>query len=473
MNWNARCGSAVFRPPPGKISRLGREKGLDSILGKDLSAELGRAEGAFYRFAENFLDPWVPIQLGIIIVVLLVSIGLGGWAERRLEPWLREVHGKRRLLRFLALLLRRTRWIVAVLLLALALIVIRATTLPSNGAIVGLAAALIGAWVAISVVSRFIHNRSFARLIAWTAWIVVALVITGALDEVTSALESAAIPVGTWRISIYDVVQATLVVAIVLWVAVLLGNVVEQRVAANPDLTPSLRVLIGKLARIVLLLVAGAVALAALGIDVTALTFFSGALGLGIGFGLQKVVSNFVSGIIILLDKSIKPGDTISLGDTYGWIKALRARFVSVSTRDGRSYLIPNEDFITQRVVNWSFTETLVRFDVEFGTSYGCDPHQVRRLAVEAAKGVDRVQERPPPVCHMTKMNDFSVDYILRFWITDPQNGVTNIKGAVLLAVWDAFKANGIEFPFPQQEITVKKPVDVQIRDNRQPQIRD
>ena len=440
---------------------------MQSIFGRDWSEDLGRAEGAFYRFLENFLDPWVPIQLGIIIAGLLVSVGLGGWAERRLEPWLREVHGKRRLLRFLALILRRTRWIVAALVLGVALIVIRATTLPSNGTIVGLAAALIAAWVAISVVSRFIRNRSFARLVAWVAWIVVALLITGVLDEVASALDAAAIPVGAWRISLYDVITATLVIAVVLWLALLLGNIAEQRVAANPDLTPSLRVLIGKLAKIVLLTVAFVVALAALGIDVTALSFFSGALGLGIGFGLQKVVSNFVSGIIILLDKSIKPGDTISLGETYGWIKALRARFVSVSTRDGRSYLIPNEDFITQRVVNWSFTETLVRFDVEFGTSYSCDPHQVRRLAVEAAKAVDRVQERPPPVCHMTKLNDFSVDYILRFWITDPQNGVTNIKGAVLLAIWDAFKAAGIEFPSPQQEITVKKPVDVNVRDGR------
>ncbi len=436
---------------------------LDSIFGSDWAAELGQAEDAFYGFAENFLDPWVPIQLGIIIVALLVSVGLGGWIERQLEPWLREVHGKRRLLRFLALLLRRTRWIVAALLLGLALIVIRATTLPSNGAIVGLAAALIATWVAISVVSRLIRNRSIARLVAWIAWIIVALIITGAFDEVSGVLDAAAIPVGAFRISLYDVLQAGLVIAVVLWLAIVIGNVMERRVAANPDLTPSLRVLIGKLAKIVLLVAAGAIALAALGIDLTALTIFSGAVGVGIGFGLQKVVSNFVSGIIILLDKSIKPGDTIALGETFGWIKALRARFVTVVTRDGRSYLIPNEDFITQRVVNWSFETTLIRIDVEFGVAGTCDPHQARRLAVEAARSVERIQERPQPVCHMTKFDGAEIAFILRFWIADPQNGVTNVRGAVLLAVWDAFKAAGIDLSLPTREIVLNKPLGIRL----------
>ena len=297
-----------------------------------------------------------------------------------MEPRVRAVHGRPRLLRFLALLLRRARWIAAGLILLVAAIAIRAATQPSNSAIVTVAAALIGSWVAISIVSRLIRNRALARFVAWLGWAYVALRITGAMDDVTRALDAFAIRIGALRISAYDIIESAIVVAALLWLALAAANLVERRIALSRDLTPSFRVLIGKLVKVVLLAAAGAFALAALGIDLTAFTVFSGALGVGIGFGLQKVVSNFVSGIIILLDKSIKPGDTISLGDTYGWIKDLRARFVSVVTRDGRSYLIPNEDFITERVVNWSFRDTLVRIDVEFGVAYDFDPHEVRQV---------------------------------------------------------------------------------------------
>ncbi|MGB8622982.1 MAG: mechanosensitive ion channel domain-containing protein, partial [Paracoccaceae bacterium] len=173
----------------------------------------------------------------------------------------------------------------------------------------------------------------------------------------------------------------------------------------------------------------------------------------GLGFGLQKVVSNLVSGVIILLDKSIKPGDVISLGDTFGWINALGARYVSVVTRDGKEYLIPNEDLITSQVVNWSHSNDFVRLDIFFGTSYGDDPHKVREIAIEAAKTVGRVLNSRPPVCHIVGFGDSSVDYILRFWITDPTGGLTNVRGAVYLALWDAFQANGISIPFPQREV--------------------
>ncbi len=181
----------------------------------------------------------------------------------------------------------------------------------------------------------------------------------------------------------------------------------------------------------------------------------SGAIGVGLGFGLQKVVSNLVSGVILLLDKSIKPGDVISLGDTFGWINTLGARYVSVVTRDGKEYLIPNEDLITSQVVNWTHSDNTVRIDITFGTSYGDDPHDVRRIAVEASAAVARVLLLPKPVCHITGFGDSSVDYILRFWINDATAGLTNIRGNVFLALWDAFKSAGISIPFPQREVKV------------------
>jgi small-conductance mechanosensitive channel len=195
------------------------------------------------------------------------------------------------------------------------------------------------------------------------------------------------------------------------------------------------------------------VGLNAVGVDLTGLAFLSGAIGVGLGFGLQKVVSNLVSGIIILLDKSIKPGDVISLGDTFGWINTLGARYASVVTRDGKEYLIPNEDLITNQVVNWSHSDAYVRLDIHFGTSYTDDPHKVRQLAIDAAKSVDRVLSHKAPVCHIVGFGDSSVDYVLRFWIEDPTGGLTNIRGNVFLALWDTFHEHGISIPFPQREV--------------------
>lgn len=428
------------------------------MFGDDFSTQLGRLERAVQDVLGAFLDPWVPIQLVIILTVLLASGIAGRTLERALEPRVRAIHGQPRLIRFLALLLRRTRWIVAAALLGVAIVVVRAATLPSRSVIVAIAAALIVAWVLISVVSRLMRNRMLSRLVAWVAWIYVALLITGTLDDVSGALDAVAVRFGALSISAYDVIQAFIVVSVALWLASMIGRFLERRVAASTDLTPSLKVLVGKLVRIVLLVIAGAIALTTLGIDLTALTVFSGALGVGIGFGLQKVVSNFVSGIIILLDKSIKPGDTISLGETFGWVRSLRSRFVSVMTRDGTEYLVPNEDFITQRVVSWSHTHTLHRLDIEFGIASTCNPHEVRHTAIEATKTVERVEARPAPVCHMTKFDGSVVDYILRFWIADPQNGVTNIRGAVLLACWDAFKTAGFDLALETREIILRPP---------------
>ena len=213
------------------------------------------------------------------------------------------------------------------------------------------------------------------------------------------------------------------------------------------------RVLAVKVLQVIAFGAAFFIGLKMVGVDLTGLAVLSGAIGVGLGFGLQKVVSNLVSGIIILLDKSIKPGDVISIGDTFGWINALGARYVSITTRDGKEYLIPNEDLITGQVVNWSHSNDFVRLDIHFGTAYHDDPHEVRRLAIEAAKSVDRVLSSRPPVCHITGFGDSSVDYILRFWIRDPTGGLTNIRGNVYLALWDAFQEAGISIPFPQREV--------------------
>lgn len=368
------------------------------------------------------------------------------------------------LLRLVVVFLRRLEWLFFVLLLAMALVITSALEWPASNYLIFSAMLLAAAWLVISVVSHVIRSRAIGKIFGLIAWVYVAATILGVTDEIAALLDGAGFTVGTFRLSVLRVLQAIFFMGLLLWLSLSAGNFLDQRIQSVDELTPSLRVLIGKVLRISLIVVAAMVAMSGLGIDLTAFTVLSGAVGVGIGFGLQKVVSNFISGIIILLDESIKPGDTISLGETFGWIRELRARFVSVVTRDGREFLIPNEDFITREVINWSFSDKFVRLDVPFGVSYDSDPHEVARIAIEAASSVERVDSTGRrPVCWLTAFGDSSLDFLLRFWISDPQMGLTNIRGKVLLALWDAFKDHGIGIPYPHREIILKTPLASQL----------
>ncbi|QPC95401.1 mechanosensitive ion channel family protein [Mesorhizobium sp. INR15] len=400
---------------------------------------------------------WSLYQLAIILALFTFARLAASRVELGLEQRARKIRGHPGLLRVVVALMRRTDWILFVVLLFVALTILRATTWPSRSHLVRIALSLSLAWLFVSVLSRIIRNRLVARAIGWFAWIYVALVILGINDEVAIFLDGLAMPIGDVRLSVLTLFKAVLLLTATIWLAVVTGNYVDERLQQSEELTPSIRVLIGKVLKIGLVILAGGMALSAVGVDLTALTVFSGAIGVGLGFGLQKVVSNFISGVIILLDKSIKPGDTITLGDTFGWIRELRARFVSVVTRDGREYLIPNEDFITQQVVNWSFSDNLVRLDVHFGVSYEADPHLVSELAIAAAITVGRVEADRRPVCWLTAFGESSLDFVLRFWIHDPQQGLTNVRGKVLLALWNTFKEHGIQIPYPHREVIFRR----------------
>lgn len=401
--------------------------------------------------------PWFAYQIAIIAVLFALAKALSLKIEPRLEARAREIRGHPSLLRVVIALLRRVEWILFSLFLFIMLTIMRSVTWPSRSHFISVALSLSLAWLFVSVFSRVIRNRLLAKTVSWLAWIYVALVILGFDDEAGTFLDELALPIGELRFSVLLVLKAALLLIATVWIAVALGRYFEEQVQKSDELTPSIRVLVGKVAKFGLILIAATVALSSVGIDLSAFAVFSGAVGLGLGFGLQKVISNFISGIIILLDKSIKPGDTISLEGPFGWIRELRARFVSVVTRDGREYLIPNEDFITHRVINWSFSDDLVRLDVKFGVSYDADPHEVSRLAIAAAMTVGRVEVTRRPVCWLTGFGDSSLDFVLRFWIRDPQQGLTNIRGKVLLALWDSFKENNINIPYPHREIIVKK----------------
>lgn len=326
------------------------------------------------------------------------------------------------------------------------------------------ALSLLTAWVVIRLAAGFIRDPSWSKIVAVTAWSVAALNLVGLLDPTLVVLDHMAITIGSARISVLGTLKAAIVLAGLLWLVGSVSSLLEKRIQALPNLTPSLQVLLGKLAKMFLIVLAFVIALESVGIDLTAFTVFGGALGLGVGFGLQKVASNLMSGIILLLDKSVKPGDVIAIGNTFGWINSLGARYVSVITRDGVEHLIPNEELISQRVVNWSYSNDLVRLRLPIGISYGSDPRRAMDLAVEATRKVDRVLSEPKPVARLMKFGSDAIELELRIWISDPQNGVANVTSDVLLAVWDLYHANDIEFPFAQRDLHLKSAVPLDVR---------
>jgi small-conductance mechanosensitive channel len=321
-----------------------------------------------------------------------------------------------------------------------------------------LAESLVLVWVLIRLSSRLVRNEAAARAIALAAWIIAALNIAGLLGPAGNLLDAMAIPVGNFRLSLLLVLKGVVTLALLIWLANTVSRLTEQRLQRFMPLSPAMQVLAGKLVRMTLLTLAVVIALGSIGIDLTAFAVFSGAVGVGVGFGLQKVVSNLVSGVILLLDRSIKPGDVIEIDQTYGWVSALNARYVAVRTRDGKEYLIPNEDLITQRVNNWSYSSDLIRLHVMVGISYLADPHEAIELAMRAAHDVPRVLAEPEPVCLLAGFGESSIDLELRFWINDPVNGTANVRSAVMLNLWDLFQQHGIEIPCPQRDLTLRNP---------------
>lgn len=427
----------------------------------ELSDITARIEALVAELPAYASQQWFLYQIGIILLLFSVSYMLSLRIEPALEERARRIKGNPGLLRICVALLRRTEWILFVALAAGTVAIMRNVTWPSRSYVLSLVLWLSVAWLMIAVLSRIIRNRAVARSVAWLGWIYVAAVILGLTSNIADFLDGLAVSIGSYRLSALLVLKAVVLLSFTIWLAVTIGNFVDIRIQQSEELSPSVRVLLGKVLKFGLVIASATIALSAIGVDLTAFTVFSGAVGVGIGFGLQKVVSNFISGIIILLDKSIKPGDTIALGETFGWIRELRARFVSVVTRDGREFLIPNEDFITREVINWSFSDKLVRLDVHFGVSYDSDPHQVIDLAVRATEKTPRVETSRKPVCWLTAFGDSSLDFVVRFWILDPQKGLTNIRGSVLLALWDTFKEHDIGIPFPHREIIMRTPVEV------------
>ena len=404
-------------------------------------------------------------QAGIIVVSFIVTYAVAKPVRRRLKAIAAEKIRDYRLRHIASTLAELTFPIIWVIILWAA-----------NAAFVGqgsdadilrAVASLLNAWIVIRLFSGLVPNSFWSKTVAIIAWTLAALSILGLLDTTMTAIDSIGISFGETRITLLLVAKALFIGGLFLWLALSAARILHVYVNSVPNLTPSVRTLITQIARFVFVILAVIIALNTVGIDLTVLAVFSGALGIGIGFGLQKVVANFISGIILLLDRSIKPGDVIEVGGTYGHVMGLGARYTRIATRDGYEYLVPNEHFITEQVINWAYSNTDVRVKAPVGIAYHCDVHQARELIIEACMETDRVLEAPKPVCNLVGFGDSSIDLEARFWIADPQNGVKNVTSQVLLKVWEKFRDQGVEFPFPQRDVNWKggPPVEVVIRD--------
>ncbi len=390
-------------------------------------------------------------QLAVIAVGLALGAAIGGALRRRVSAQGRWEFGERGFGR------------VAFPLAALALIwgarlaLRRHFPTPFVDVAISLLVAFAVIRVAVYVLRHILPEgtilRGSERGVAWLMWVGVALHVTGILPDVWDALDGVAFTVGKERISLLLVLQGAVSLAVTLAITMWAATLVEARVLAAERVELSTRVVVAKLVRAAAFFLAVLIALPVVGIDITALSVFGGALGVGLGFGLQKIASNYVSGFIILLDRSIRIGDLVAVDGRQGVVKAIASRYTVIRSLDGTESIIPNETLITQTVVNHSFTDRKVLLRVPVTVGYGADVERVFALMLEAARRQPRVLPEPEPGAWIANLGDNGIEVELGLWIADPDQGQASLRGAVLRDILAAFQAEGIEIPFPQRDV--------------------
>ena len=297
--------------------------------------------------------------------------------------------------------------------------------------------------------------KALESTISGLIWLVLALHLTGVLPGIFDALESVKFNLGKNPINLLIALQGVLTVIVTILVALWFSRVFENRLMRIQDINMNVRVVLSKLLRIFLLFIAVMIALSAVGLDITMLSVFGGALGVGLGFGLQRIASNYVSGFIILLDKSMQIGDVVTIDTHYGVVSDLRTRYLVLRKLDGTQVIIPNESLITNPVINHSFTDHKARVQLSIQVSYDSDLDLAMRLIEEIAHDHPRVLIEPAPAVHLRTFGESGIDLMLTVWIPDPEEGSAVLQSEINIKIWQAFKANNISIPFPQREVRV------------------
>ena len=405
--------------------------------------------------------PAVQIQLGIIVCAALFGEWLHRYWTRRLttlsatspDHWLRDF--------FLRGLSRIVFPFGMFLFMGVGRVILRKTG--GEIGLLGTVMPLALSWAAIRL-TVFILRTSFnptRTLKAWEGvistalWAAVALYLLGWLPDILNAMDEIAFSAGKVHISLLTVTKLMLAVASLLILALWLSNFIEKRLAGASGIDVGMRIGIAKFSRFLLLTFSLLLSLYTAGIDLTALAVFGGALGVGLGFGLQRIASNFISGFILVMDRSIRPGDVITTGNTYGWVQEMRARYVVVRTRDGSDTLIPNEKLIISDVINWSYEDSNMSIALALRISYQDDPERAMQIMLDLARKHERVLDDPAPSCILKEFGDIGITLEMSVWVNDPDAGITNVRSELYLAIWKAFKQHAITIPCTQKEVRV------------------
>jgi small-conductance mechanosensitive channel len=421
----------------------------------DLNDIIESLHAAAQSVGAQVTSPWFYLQLGLILTAGGIAFAAGAAVRARVDTSSLAMGWPAPLRLFMRVLVGSASTAVFAVEITLARVAMLTSTWPSRSYLLSVAANLAFAWLIIRLVTSVIRNTFIVRLVSLSAWLVAALSILGQLEPTIEALDSVSIVLGGLRLTPLLLIKLGVLLIVMLWLANIASNFIESRITQSGDLTPSIQVLLVKMVRLGLMIFAVAVVMSAVGINLSALAIFSGAAGVGIGFGLQKIVANFISGIILLADKSVKPGDHVTIGDSSGRISAMKTRYISVAAGDGREFLIPNEDLVTQKVTNWTYTDKNTLVKVNFGTNYDADPRLVCKLAIDVAATAQRALKNKPPNCILVEFAEAGMKFSLNFWIADPE-GMDNVKSEVMLSLWDAFKREGIKVPYPVREIRVR-----------------
>ena len=400
-------------------------------------------------------SPWFYLQLGLVMAGAGAAFAAGAVIRSRVDMASLAEGWPAPLKQFMRVLVGCASTAVFALLMALARAAMLVSTWPSRSYLLSVAANLALAWLVIRLVTSGIRNSFIVRVVSLSALLVAALSIVGRLGQTIDALDSVSVVLGDLRLTPLLLIKLGILLVVALWLTNIVSNFIDSRIARSGDLTPSVQVLLIKMIRTGLMILAITVAMSAVGINLSALAIFSGAAGVGIGFGLQKIVANFISGIILLADKSVKPGDLVTIGDSTGRINEMKTRYISVAAGDGREFLIPNEDLVTQKVTNWTYSDKNTLVKVIFGTNYDADPRLVCKLATDVAAAAVRAIKNKPPNCILTEFAESGMKFSLTLWIADP-DGMDNVKSDVMLALWDAFRRANIKVAYPVRELLIR-----------------
>ncbi len=428
-----------------------------------LDTYIGIFENTINAHINSFPVFQILFEISWVIISLIIALVISRFYQNIISQNLQEnQNNKKDLAQRLGTIKKRLAYpIILTCLLLLYLPIAKTLSYPSN--LVYLISCLSIAFIIIRFVMNFFENNVFSRMITWVIWIAVALKVTDMSDVTYQSLESIRFSIGQFDTSLWIIIKTLVVFLVLIWISVQMVRIFDSWVKRVDEFSPSHRVLAQKFFRVFVTISILIFGLNSIGVEIQTLAIFSGAIGVGLGFGMQKVVSNFISGIILLLDRSIKPGDVIAVGstqgggekDVFGWVRSLGARYVSIITRDGKEHLIPNELLITDHVENWSHSNDQIRLKIPFIITYDSDVEKALEILVESANARPRVVNKNKTGARVLELSDEGVKMQLRVWISDPVNGVVNVRSFILRDIIKRFKEEGIKVPYRMQELMI------------------